>query len=213
MDVSTMVIVAVLAVLYLTFLLWYGGRGRPLAPDEVEDLLRQVRRRAGRDDSTEQAEPAMLRHFRDLAGSDDGREFWMVNLQAFRERAKYPPDLAAEFGDDPMAANSRYNRAIIPQLLRRGSHPVFATVVAGHFINEGDDPVWTRWQRCATAAAGIRLVWPSVSPTWDRRPQMGRTGAHPGIPGPALPVPDPGTHTSVAAVFIIAGVVLAMVIG
>ena len=52
MDVSTMVIVAVLAVLYLIFLLWYGGRGKPLAPDEVEDLLRQMRRRAGRDDST-----------------------------------------------------------------------------------------------------------------------------------------------------------------
>jgi hypothetical protein len=213
MDVSTMVIVAVLAVLYLTFLLWYGGRGKPLAPDEVEDLLRQMRRRAGRDDSTEQAEPAMLRHFRDLAGSDDGSEFWMLNLQAFRERAKYPPDLAAEFGDDPMAANSRYNRAIIPQLLRRGSHPVFATVVAGHFINEGDDPVWdqvaaVRYRsrrdllRMAVGIAGTGIdvhKWAALE----------RTQVFPVRPYLSLTL----VRTSVAAVFLVVGGVLAMMTG
>ena len=142
MNQSAAVIALPLAGIYVVFLVWYGGRGKPMDTQEAEELLAQMRRRAGRDDPSDGPEPTLVAQFRELARSDDGREFWMVNLLAFRERAGYPPELAAGWGDDPMAANSRYNRAIIPHLLRHGGHPVFATRVTGRFINDADAPIW-----------------------------------------------------------------------
>ena len=53
----------------------------------------------------------------------------MVNLLKFRKKALSPEE--SSFGDDPLAANDRYNRAIIPLLLKHGGHPVFLGQVRG----------------------------------------------------------------------------------
>lgn len=124
--------IAFFLLLYGVFLFWYGGRGQPLSQEEADAFLAEIERRS---DGTE---GSLLQELRELTKSDDGREFYMVNLMKFREKAKYPA--GSEFGDDPMAANARYNRAIILQLFKYGGHPVFAGKMMGRFIHpEGAD--------------------------------------------------------------------------
>jgi hypothetical protein len=122
---------AVFTFLYLAFLLWYGGRGKPLSLTEVESLLIEMKQRAGRLEQDD--ESPILQQFRELTKNDDGREYYMVNLLKFREKALYPE--GSSFGDDPLAANARYNRAIIPLLLKHGGHPVYLGEVQGRFIH------------------------------------------------------------------------------
>jgi hypothetical protein len=124
--------------LYVAFLVWYGGRGKPLSDAEVNALLAEMQQRAGKQGQVE-ASP-ILQQFRELAKSDDGQEYYMVNLLKFRKRASYLA--GSQYGDDPMAANDRYNRAIIPLLLRHGGHPVFAGQVQGQFIHPDGADDW-----------------------------------------------------------------------
>ncbi|MEI8093715.1 MAG: hypothetical protein WCG80_05845 [Spirochaetales bacterium] len=130
--------------LYVLFLFWYGGRSKALTSAETEAFLSEMRRHAGKEDKPGVEEPLLLRQFRDLAASDDGRDFWMVNLLKFREKALYPESMAMAMGDDPLAANARYNKAIIPSLLKHGNHPVFATRVTGRFIRDTTPKDWNQ---------------------------------------------------------------------
>jgi hypothetical protein len=125
--------------LYVAFLLWYGGRGRPLSDAEVDALLAEMQIRAGKQGQADGESP-ILRQFRELAKGDDGREYYMVNLLKFRKKAMYPAD--SPYGDDPLAANDRYNRAIIPLLLKHGGHPVFDSLVQGRFIHPDAADDW-----------------------------------------------------------------------
>lgn len=127
----------VLALLYLAFWMWYGGQGKPLSQAETKTLLAEMRRRAGKQAGDD---APLLEHFSDLAKSDDGHEFYMVNLLKFRQKAAYPP--GSVFGDDPFAANQRYNKAIVPLLLKYGGHPVFLGQVQGRFIHPADVDEW-----------------------------------------------------------------------
>jgi len=127
-----------LVLLYVAFLFWYGGKGKPLSEAEVESLLAEMKRRAGK--QPEEEEGPIMKEFRQLAKSDDGREYYMVNLLKFRQKALYPD--VSPFGDDPMAANERYNRAIIPLLLKYGGHPVFLSQVEGGFIHPESADDW-----------------------------------------------------------------------
>lgn len=131
MPTEFTIIAVVFVLLYIAFLFWYGGRGKPLTTVEVDALLAEIKKRAGKQDS-EEASP-ILQQFRDLTQNDDGREYYMVNLLKFRKKALYPE--GSPFGDDPMTANDRYNRAIIPLLLKYGGHPVFLGGVQGRFIH------------------------------------------------------------------------------
>ena len=124
-----------LAALYLLFLAWYGGRGRPLSAEEVEDSLRQLGARASDAQSLE-----LLAGVRALVSSDDGREFVMQNLARYRARALYSPGHG--HGDDPRAADRRYGRAIMPHLLRHGSLPVFIARRCGSFIEPAGADNW-----------------------------------------------------------------------
>jgi hypothetical protein len=139
MDIGSIRIIVGFASLYGVFLLWYGGRGRPLSQKEVQAFLEEMRSKA-RNQEKRESEFTLLDSFRELASSDDGREFYMVNLLRFREKALYPE--GRSFGDDPMAANDRYNRAIFPQLLKYGGHPVFASRVMGRFIHPENVDDW-----------------------------------------------------------------------
>ena len=135
----------VFVLLYVAFLFWFGGKSRPLSQAEVDALLAEMQRRAGKKAQTEESSP-ILKQFRDLTKNDDGREYYMVNLQKFRKKAFYPA--GSQYNDDPMAANDRYNRAIIPLLFKHGGFPVFDGVVKGRFIhpNAADD-----WDHVAMA--------------------------------------------------------------
>lgn len=138
MSDASIVLFIVFVVLYLAFLFWYGGRSNPLTQAEVEALLAAIKRRAGKESQPD--ESPLFDQFRDLAKSDDGREFYMVNLMKFRQKALYPE--GSSFGEDPMAANNRYSRAIIPLLLKYGGHPVFLGQVQGRFLHPGSADDW-----------------------------------------------------------------------
>jgi hypothetical protein len=138
MSIELIIAAFVFVLLYLAFLFWYGGKGKPLNTVEVEDLLTEIKKRAGKQDSEE--ESPILQQFRDLTQNDDGREYYMVNLLKFRKKALYPE--GSPFGDDPLAANDRYNRAIIPLLLKYGGHPVFLGQVLGRFLHPEHADDW-----------------------------------------------------------------------
>ncbi len=114
--------------LYGVFLVWYGGRAKPLTHDEIETGLRQLAER--HQDAQSQAG---LQDVRDLLAHDDGREFVMQNLVRYRARAEYPPGY--NFDDDPRKADRRYGRAILWPLLRYGNHPMFIARRSGRFID------------------------------------------------------------------------------
>ncbi len=128
-------VAGVLALAYVAFLFWYGGRGRPLDPDETADLLGQLAAYC----HTEQ-DRAVLEQVRELVAQDDGREFVMQNLVRYRAKALYPP--GHDFDDDPRKADQRYGRAIIGPLLRYGNHPVFIARRSGRFIDFDGAEQW-----------------------------------------------------------------------
>jgi hypothetical protein len=128
---GTIILTIVFVVLYASFLVWYGGRGKPLTQAEVESLLAEIKRRAGKEPQSD--ESPLFNQFRELTKNDDGREFYMVNLLKFRQKALYPA--GSSFGDDPMAANDRYSQAIVLLLLKHGGYPVFLGGVQGRFLH------------------------------------------------------------------------------
>jgi len=62
------------AAAYAAFYFWYNGRRRPLAPHEVEDYIARLRA------SAVEASAERLETLRAFLASDDGGEFYMVNL-------------------------------------------------------------------------------------------------------------------------------------
>ncbi len=116
---------------YLAFLLWYGGRGRPMDSSEALLLLERVRSNAQMCDAP--AAPKLFESLREVTRDDDGREFVMVNLIKYREKAAYPPGFS--YSDDRHAAKARYNRAVVPLLLKRACVPVFLGQSAGRFLS------------------------------------------------------------------------------
>jgi hypothetical protein len=121
--------------LYAAFLLWYGGRGRPLTQAEVDRALDELRGRAGPPEQLQ-----LLDDLRAMLLPDDGREFVMANLVRYRERALYPNGQA--WSDDPRAADRRYGRLILWPLLRRASLMLFVAPRIGRFIQAPGMPEW-----------------------------------------------------------------------
>ncbi len=121
----------VFILLYLAFLIWYGGKSKPLTQADVEFLLAEIKKRAGKQEAVD--EPPIFNQFRELTRNDDGQQYYMVNLLKFRKKALYQN--GSSLGDDPMAANERYSRAILPLLLKHGGHPIFLGQVQTRFIH------------------------------------------------------------------------------
>ena len=139
MSTGTLFLILVPFLLYTAFLLWHGGRSKPLTISETESLLAEMQKRAGKQVPAEEKSP-ILDQFRELAKNDDGREYYMVNLLKFRPKALYPA--GSSYSDDPLAANNRYNRTIIPLLLKHGGYPVFDSLVLSRFIHPNGADDW-----------------------------------------------------------------------
>ena len=119
--------------LYVAFLVWYGGRGRPLSAAEVNAALAVLGRNA-----PAPGHEGLLDQLRTMLANDDGAEFVMHNLVRYRAKALYPA--GRNFGDDPRAADRRYGRAIAWPLIRRACLPIFVARRSGSFIEpEGAD--------------------------------------------------------------------------
>ncbi len=137
---ASLIVMMVLLAIFIAFISWYGGRGKPLSQQETEQLLTEIQRRGA--GSGEQGVSHLLPQLRELAASDDGNEFFMVNLIRWREKALYPA--GSPYGDDVRQADARYGKALVPHLIKYAGHPVFMANVMGPFINEGNDPAWQR---------------------------------------------------------------------
>ena len=130
---------AVLLLVYLLGLSWYGGSGDPVKHAELESYINSMVSNADvRGKDTDKA----VNYMRRLAEKDDGNEFIMVNLIRFRETSLYSKDSPWVAETDPMLADARYGDGVIPLLLKRGSLPVFVSSVSGGFINETTHSEW-----------------------------------------------------------------------
>ena len=132
---SLLVIALPLLALYALFLLWYGGKGKPLTPVEIDDFMRQLQAHA----QGEHPQDA-LDEIHALLSQDDGHEFVMQNLVRYRAKALYPPGY--DLGDDPRAADQRYAKAILWPLLKNGNLLVFVGRRSGSFIEPEGADAW-----------------------------------------------------------------------
>ncbi|MHA1110963.1 MAG: hypothetical protein ACTSRE_07650 [Promethearchaeota archaeon] len=130
MSIFVLIPIGVALGFYILFVLWYGGWGKPLTSAEVDEYLLTIKKNAGIEN---EPEPELLRKFRELAKSDDGKDFILVNLIKFKDTN---PESEA------MKANDRYSRYILPRLLKIGSHPVFAGKKTGQFITPESADEW-----------------------------------------------------------------------
>ncbi len=110
-----------LVLLFGTFSLWYGGSGQPIGPAEGRALLERVRASSA---ATEQ--PGVVAAIAGLIAHDDGREFYMINLEQLKT------------GPDAVKQDRAYARAVLPALLKHGSMPVYVGHVRGLLL--GRDP-------------------------------------------------------------------------
>ena len=130
----------VLTLLYAAFLYWHQNTELPLLPEDVDMYINALKANRRENDGNDGGHD-MLHSLRTLAKKDNGKEFYMVNLIKFRPKAKYPAGYEA-LGDDTAQANMRYNQAVVPELLRRGSYPVFAADVVGDFVSTNVSEQW-----------------------------------------------------------------------
>ena len=124
-----------LALLYLAFWLWYGGNGRPMSTEEIEEALNKLR-------STDPAHnnSSEVDDIRQLLASDDGKEFVMQNLVRYRAKALYPE--GSTYSDDPREADKRYGKSIIGDLLRYGNLLIFIARKSGDFVKPEGADAW-----------------------------------------------------------------------
>jgi hypothetical protein len=128
-------IFAPLALLYLVFWLWYGGNGRPMSSQEIEEALHKLRSTDPSRDNFEEIEDV-----RQLLMSDDGKEFVMQNLVRYRAKALYPEGY--HFSDDPREADKRYGKSIMGDLLRYGNLLIFIARKSGDFVKPEGADAW-----------------------------------------------------------------------
>jgi hypothetical protein len=103
-----------LAVLYVAFLFWYGGFGAPLSDEEVRGVAERLEAVA--------PSPELAARLVEFARSDDGREFFMVNLNRYRAEPRYE-DGRDTGGASAEEVDRRYTGRMVPRLLARACHP------------------------------------------------------------------------------------------
>lgn len=121
-----------LLTLFVLFLLWYGGRGKPLSPVELAACERELHQLT--------QDQSMINEVMQLLSNDDGREFVMQNLVRYRPKALYPAGY--QFDDSARAADRRYGKLMIWPLLRQGSLPIFIARRSGNFIEPVGADAW-----------------------------------------------------------------------
>jgi hypothetical protein len=103
-----------LAVVYAAFLFWYGGSGAPLSAAEVQSVAERIGRVA--------ADPDAGTRLLEFARTDDGREFFMVNLNRYRAEPRYA-DGRNTGGASAEEVERSYTGKMLPRLFVRACHP------------------------------------------------------------------------------------------
>jgi hypothetical protein len=125
--------------LYGAFSLWYNNWRGPLTHDEVEHYMERLL--AAPEADPDSARAAAARAF---LASDDGKEFFMINLIRLHPEPVKLPDSSER---EPAAkVLGRYTGYFMRQLAKRAGHPAFAAPAVGGNIEEWGveaDPGWT----------------------------------------------------------------------
>ncbi len=122
--------------LYGLFSLWYNNLRGPLTAAEIDDY-------ASRFAATD-VEPERLAAARAFLESDDGGEFFMVNLLRLHEGDVISPDSGELV--PPQAMLDIYTSHFMPELFARAGHPAFVGWSAARYVEAWGvepDPGWT----------------------------------------------------------------------
>ena len=124
-------------VLYGVFSLWYNNWRGPLKQDEVETYMARL----ARNPQVTQERADAVRRFLE---SDDGREFYMVNVIAtYREPVTMPGTGEKKSAREVL---EKYTSYFMVELFQRAGHPAFAGPAAGGVVEEWgieSNPDWT----------------------------------------------------------------------
>lgn len=121
---------------YALFRLWYDNWAGPLKPAEIDAFLEALKDSPG----SEVNDTGVLRRFLE---TDDGKEFFMLNLVKVHAQAPHP-----ETGEPTRGRIllDRYIQTFMPALFARGGHPALAARPLGGYVdawNTEPDPGWS----------------------------------------------------------------------
>ena len=121
---------ALFAAIYTAFHVWYGGTSDPISPEEAERYAARFAERASEPGGASGSDPNdldMAANLRRFMTEDDGREFFMVNLNVYRDAPAYAGDVDGSFDiESAAAAEDEYQRRVAPLLFKRACHPIGA---------------------------------------------------------------------------------------
>ena len=124
----------ILGTLYGLFLLWQNRWfSKPLTLAEVDSYLAKLEA----DDSEKETADMDEASFHAFLRADDGKPFYMVNLMQYREKAHYPDGSHPEVKTGQQA-NALYGKAVVKELLKRGSYPVFLSRKLANLYHAGE---------------------------------------------------------------------------
>jgi hypothetical protein len=122
---------------YGVFLAWYDNWRGPLTEPEIESALARI-------ETQSQIEPERMAELRRFLESDDGKEFYMVNLiKTHQQPVPVPGSSEKRPGPEVLKG---YTDHFMPALFRRAGHPVFAGPAAAGYLEQWGverNPGWT----------------------------------------------------------------------
>jgi hypothetical protein len=124
--------------LYGAFSLWYNGWRGPLTGEEIETYRKRF------EASAEGRDPQRAADLRAFLESDDGGEFFMLNLIRLQ-----PDPVPMPGSGEPTPARrvlEAYTRQFMPGVFRRAGHPAFLGRAAGSYLEAWGvepDPGWS----------------------------------------------------------------------
>ena len=102
------------ATFYVLFVAWYTDFGGPLSDKEVDNFVAVLEERG--------ANPETIAKLEGFLRNDSGRQFLMLNALDMNDN---PPDVeGAAPGENADQLMARYMEHMLPELLKRASHPV-----------------------------------------------------------------------------------------
>ena len=109
-------------VLFIIFLSWYEGWGiDPYTPEEINNLAKKIEKEGSKE---------QLKNLRLLLENDDGKEFFMLNLN----RYEYAEN---EIEKGTPKSYQEYGMPVLRMMLSRASHPIFSAEIPNYLI-DGD---------------------------------------------------------------------------
>jgi len=106
--------------LYLAFLSWYDGWGMdPLTAEEIDKIVGEA--------EAQDSNPEELKNLRQLLKDDDGKEFFMLNLN----RYEYSEN---EVQKGVPVAYQKYGQAVMPMILKRAGHPIYVGEISNYLV-------------------------------------------------------------------------------